>query len=233
MVWAVSLSTTELIPRRLTPDALAALRGLVGFGKDKPPEPIQRPTRGDSPVGAAPQCLSGRTSYLRVRLAFHPYPQLVQPICNSGRCGPPRPVTGASPWSWVAHAVSGPVRATPRLATRASPFSDSLALCHSTSKSFGRRADGLAGSFFNRHAIRDGDPCPSDRSRADGFRLYFTPVSGFFSPFPHGTLPYRSLDPFSLGTWASRLPPGFLVSGGTRVRPRPPIPPAPTGLSPP
>src|SRR5579863_2668347 len=109
MVWAVSLSTTELIPRRLTPDALAALRGLVGFGKDKPPEPIQRPTRGDSPVGAAPQCLSGRTSYLRVRLAFHPYPQLVQPICNSGRCGPPRPVTGASPWPWVAHAVSGPV----------------------------------------------------------------------------------------------------------------------------
>src|SRR5688572_15395550 len=26
---------------------------------------------------AAPKCISGRTSYLRVRLAFHPYPQLI------------------------------------------------------------------------------------------------------------------------------------------------------------
>src|SRR5918998_3274977 len=31
----------------------------------------------DAPPGAAPKCISGRTSYLRVRLAFHPYPQLI------------------------------------------------------------------------------------------------------------------------------------------------------------
>ena len=41
------------------------------------------------------------------------------------------------------------------------------------------------------------------------------PARGFFSPFPHGTVRYRSLELFSLGTWSSRLPIGFLVSGGT------------------
>jgi hypothetical protein len=29
---------------------------------------------------AEPQSISGRTSYLRVRLAFHPYPQLIRAI---------------------------------------------------------------------------------------------------------------------------------------------------------
>ena len=61
---------------------------------------------------AAPQCISGRTSYLRVRLAFHPYPQLLQPLCNAGRFGPPRGGPPASPWPWVAHPVSGPPGAT-------------------------------------------------------------------------------------------------------------------------
>jgi len=41
------------------------------------------------------------------------------------------------------------------------------------------------------------------------------PARGVFSPFPHGTIRYRSLELFSLGTWSSRLPIGFLVSGGT------------------
>jgi hypothetical protein len=63
-------------------------------------------------VRAAPQCLSGRTSYLRVRLAFHPYPQLIPQICNSGGFGPPAPVTAPSPWPWVAHPVSGRPPAT-------------------------------------------------------------------------------------------------------------------------
>jgi hypothetical protein len=31
---------------------------------------------------AAPKCISGRTSYLRVRLAFHLYPQLIPSFCN-------------------------------------------------------------------------------------------------------------------------------------------------------
>ncbi len=43
------------------------------------------------------------------------------------------------------------------------------------------------------------------------------PARGFFSPFPHGTVRYRSLWLFSLGTWSSRLPSGFPVSAGTHV----------------
>ena len=70
-------------------------------------------------VPAAPQCISGRTSYLRVRLAFHPYPQLIRNFCNSHRCAPPRPVTDASRWPWVAHTVSGRLDATLALCTLA------------------------------------------------------------------------------------------------------------------
>ena len=33
---------------------------------------------------------------------------------------------------------------------------------------------------------------------ANGFRFYFTPFPGFFSPFPHGTMRYRSVRVFSL-----------------------------------
>src|SRR5207253_3282761 len=75
------------------------------------------------PRAAAPQGISGRTSYLRVRLAFHPYPQLLPRICTSGGCGPPRGLTPASPWPWIAHPVSGP-----RCATGVAPSSDSLSL---------------------------------------------------------------------------------------------------------
>jgi hypothetical protein len=38
---------------------------------------------------AAPQCISGRTSYHRVRLAFHLYPQLIPQFCNTGEFEPP------------------------------------------------------------------------------------------------------------------------------------------------
>ena len=37
---------------------------------------------------AAPQCISGRTSYLQVRLAFHRYPQLIRAVFNRHRSGP-------------------------------------------------------------------------------------------------------------------------------------------------
>ena len=67
-----------------------------------------------APQEAAPKGISGRTSYLRVRLAFHPYPQLIRALCNGHRCGPPPPLTAASPWPWVAHPVSGLPRATRR-----------------------------------------------------------------------------------------------------------------------
>ena len=38
---------------------------------------------------AAPKCISGRTSYLQVRLAFHRYPQFFRAVFNRHRFGPP------------------------------------------------------------------------------------------------------------------------------------------------
>ena len=43
------------------------------------------------------------------------------------------------------------------------------------------------------------------------------PLPGCFSPFPHGTVRYRSSRVFSLGGWSPRLPAGFLVPRGTQV----------------
>ena len=103
---------------------------------------------------------------------------------------------------------------------------------------FGNRdAEQLAGSFFNRHAIRPprgvATPrlCPLTGRRRAVSGSVSLPARGFFSPFPHGTVRYRSPRPFSLGAWAPRLPAGFLVPGGTHAPPPRPAPP-PTGLSP-
>jgi hypothetical protein len=63
---------------------------------------------------AIPTYISGRTSYFQARLAFHLYPQLIPQICNSERFGPPRDVTLASPWPWIARLVSGLIPATKR-----------------------------------------------------------------------------------------------------------------------
>jgi hypothetical protein len=55
---------------------------------------------------ASPKAISGRTSYLQVRLAYHPYPHLIPHLCNGERFGPPRGFSLASAWTWVAHLVS-------------------------------------------------------------------------------------------------------------------------------
>src|SRR5881409_3979250 len=68
---------------------------------------------------ASPKAISRRTSYLRVRLAFHLYPQLISQLFNVEEFGPPRSFTSASTWPWVAHSVSGLVHATTGLATHA------------------------------------------------------------------------------------------------------------------
>jgi hypothetical protein len=141
-------------------------------------------------------------------LAFHPYPQLLPCLCNGNRCGPPRGITHASPWPWIAHPVSGLPPATCalfRLAFAPAP----------QDTCFARRRGELAGSFFNKHAVTQVTPPGSDGLEASGFRVSFTPLPGCFSPFPHGTVRYRSLVVFSLGWWATPLQPGFPVSRPT------------------
>ena len=80
---------------------------------------------------ASPKAISRRTSYLRVRLEFLPYPHLIPTLFNGCGSGPPRDFTPASSWTWVDHPVSGlPVLtlALFRLGFPAAPRLDRLTL---------------------------------------------------------------------------------------------------------
>lgn len=56
---------------------------------------------------ASPKAISGRTSYLRVRLEFLPYPHVIPELFNAREFGPPVSVTLPSPCTGVDHPVSG------------------------------------------------------------------------------------------------------------------------------
>ena len=71
---------------------------------------------------ASPKAISRRTSYLCVRLEFHPYPRLILKLFNAHRFGPPRNFTCVSAWSWVDHCSFGSTN------TNLSPYSDSVSL---------------------------------------------------------------------------------------------------------
>ena len=83
------------------------IRSLMGFGNPVRPLALSVLYPPDLTRDASPQTISGRTSYLQVRLAFHPYPQLIQRFCNNDRFGPPRKFSCASAWPWIDHPVSG------------------------------------------------------------------------------------------------------------------------------
>ena len=87
-VWLGSVSLTPLSPSSALPPALKS--------------------------NASPKAISGRTSYLQVRLAFHPYTQVIPQFCNIGGFGPPVSVTSLSPCPCVAHLVSCLIPATTR-----------------------------------------------------------------------------------------------------------------------
>ena len=81
-------------PRSHSRTYVVGIRSLVDFGN--PVRPLGHPVRypRDATREAAPQCISGRTSYLQVRLAFHRYPQLIRAVFNRHRSGLP---SGAYP----------------------------------------------------------------------------------------------------------------------------------------
>ena len=90
------------------------IRSLVGLGNHSGPQvhPVLYLRRVS--YDASPKAISGRTSYLQVRLAYHPYPQVIPQLCNVERFGPPRGVSRASACTWVAHLVSCLIPATAR-----------------------------------------------------------------------------------------------------------------------
>ena len=75
---------------------------------------------------ASPKAISGRTSYIRVRLEFLRYPHLIRQLFNGGRFGPPLPFTATSTCSWIGHPVSGLIHATIVLFTLGFPAAPHL-----------------------------------------------------------------------------------------------------------
>ena len=123
MIWAVSLSTTDLITRSLTP-VYGYLEFVVYLDSVTPDGPlVQTELYLHYPLHeASPKAISERTSYLQVRLE-----------CGFG---PPVRFTTPSAWSWVGHLVSGLRQLTSRpIQTRfrsGSVFSDLTSLVNVT-----------------------------------------------------------------------------------------------------
>ena len=114
----------RLISHSLTPELiLSGILSLIGVGSLSTP----RPFSALPPVNifeASPKAISGRTSYIRVRLEFLRYPQVIRQLFNGGRFGPPLSFTSTSTCSWLDHSVSGLstlTRALLRLAFASAP----------------------------------------------------------------------------------------------------------------
>ena len=71
---------------------------------------------------ARPKTISRRTSYLRVRLEFLRYPQVIPKLFNAYEFGPPPDFTPASTCPWLDHPVSGHIHATMRAINTRFPF---------------------------------------------------------------------------------------------------------------
>jgi hypothetical protein len=133
---------------------------------------------------ASPKAISGRTSYLQVRLAFHLYPQVIPQFCNIGGFGPSLAVKRASPCPWVAHLVSCLMPATTRpLQTRFRFASGCHCLKLATNiNSLAHSPKGTPSGNIRRYH----PPTGCKHTVSDSISL---PSPGFFSPFPHGTFP--------------------------------------------
>ena len=113
-----------------------------------PPPPIQCSTPDTLFTSAVPIDLSGRTSYLRARLAFYRYPQVIPPDCPLDGFGPPPAFLRGSPCPWIDRPVSGQPYGTK------SGYSPSLSLSFPPLSGVRQSTIRLlAGSFFNRHGI--------------------------------------------------------------------------------
>ena len=85
---------------------LSGIRSLIRFSKLSPPSPFSA-LPAVMLIEASPKAISERTSYLRVRLEFLRYPQVIPGHCNERGFGPPLAFTPTSTCSWIGHPVSG------------------------------------------------------------------------------------------------------------------------------
>ena len=168
---------------------------------------------------ASPKAISGRTSYLQVRLAFHPYPQVIRAVFNRHRCGPPprdyRGFTlpmGSSPgfgsttsnWSALADSLSLRLRLF-----RLNLAADSNSPVHS--------AKGTPSPLPHRlAATQEWAPTACKHAVSGSISL---PSRGAFHLSLTVLVRYRSEAVLSLRRWSSQIPTGFHVPRGTWVAP--------------
>ena len=156
---------------------------------------------------ASPKAISGRTSYIRVRLEFLRYPQVITDYFNRRVFGPPQGFTLASSCSWIGHQVSG--------------------LRHATLRSFRTRSRFGSVTLSLNLATHRNSPARSTKSTTShscgALSACKHTVSGSLSLPSRGSF-HRSLTVlysighmvvFSLTRWSSLIPTGFLVSRRT------------------
>ena len=207
VIWAVSLSTMELISHCLTPDhQFFGIRSLIGFGKLCGPLAHSVLYPHDTFPEASPKAISRRTSYLRVRLEFHRYPHVIPQLLNANGFGPPPDFTLASTCTWIGHPVSGLQHATFalfRLDFSSAPnllVINLAAYCNSLARSTKSTRSLFRASTAYRHGVSGSFSLPSRGS----FHLSLTVL---FS-IGHQVV-------FSLTLWSGQIPTRFLVSRGT------------------
>ena len=115
-------------------------------------------------------------------MAFHPYPQLIPQVFNPGGFGPPRRLTGASPWPWVDHPASGLEHATQR------PIQTRFRYGFPTRVNLATHHNSQAHSSKGTRSLHAGITGTLPRLVGTRFQVLFHyPSPGYFSPFPHGT----------------------------------------------
>ena len=155
---------------------------MIGVGSLSTPQPFSA-LPAVNIYEASPKAISGRTSYIRVRLEFLRYPQVIRQLFNGGRFGPPLSFTSTSTCPWIGHPVSGLIHATirtvhPRFPCGSTPLVLNLAAYINSPD----RSTKSTTSHVNVLCVLVNI----------GFQVLFTPLPGFFSPFLHSTLHYRS-----------------------------------------
>ena len=195
---------------------------MIGVGKLSLPKPFS----ALPPVNifkASPKAISGRTSYLRVRLEFLRYPQVIRQLFNGGRFGPPVGFTPPSTCSWIGHPVSGLFHATYRAVHTRFPFGSVPAVLNLAAKN--NSPDRSTKSTTSHMNVL----CVLVNIR---FQVLFHSPPGVLFTFPSqycSTIGHQVV--FRLGGWSPRIPGRFHVSArtpDTAGRPRV----SPTGLSP-
>ena len=176
---------------------------------------------------ASPKAISGRTSYLQVRLAYHPYPQVIPHFCNSERFGPPRGFSPASACPWVAHLVSCLLPATLRPLRTRFPYGSGCRCLNlaTESNSLAHSPKGTPSGLLPK------EYCPPTACKRTVSGSFHSPRRGSFHLSLTVLVRYRSTRVFSLGQWTAPLPTGLAcpvvlrcLTGGRPL--------SPTGLSP-